>query len=128
MAGLDEVLERLVGDQTFKEHLARDLARELAGESEVSGEMLLLALLRTDDSLRRDLEVMGLHMAGLEDELNASRVPPLQVDEPLNLDEPVERLDLARVLDASANRARDRSARPRRSGRRTCASARTCTR
>ena len=87
--------------------LARERAGELAGESEVSGGILLLALLQTDDTLRRDVEAFGLRLARIEETLNTNRAPPLQVDEPLNLDEPVERLDLARVLDACANRARE---------------------
>ncbi len=87
--------------------LARELAIDLAGETEVSGEILLLAVLRTDAALCREVETLGLRVARLEDALQTDRVPPIRVDEPLNLDEPVERLDLARVLDACANRARE---------------------
>src|SRR5947208_6588218 len=53
------------------------------------------------------MEAFGLRLERLEAELQATRVPPLQIDEPLNLDEPAEHLDLARVLDACANRARE---------------------
>jgi thiamine-phosphate pyrophosphorylase len=87
--------------------LARELAGELFGDSEVSGETLLLALLRTDATARREVEALGLSLGRLEERLHAGRVPPLQLDEPLNLDEPAERVDLARVLDACANRARE---------------------
>jgi thiamine-phosphate pyrophosphorylase len=87
--------------------LARERSLELAGESEVSGEVLLLALLQTDEALRRDAEALGLRLARVEEELRSRRLPPIQLDEPLNLGQPTERVDLARVLDACANRARE---------------------
>jgi thiamine-phosphate pyrophosphorylase len=86
---------------------ARELAVDLAGDTEVSGDVLLLALLRTDAAVRRDAEALGLRPERLEREADSRRVPPLRVDEPLDLAEPVEMTDLARILDACANRARE---------------------
>src|SRR5262245_48953988 len=86
---------------------ARELARELFLERTVASEHLLLALLREDEALRRSLEGLGLSFARLEEAVLAMQGPPIRLDEPLRLAEPAERIDVARILDASANRARE---------------------
>jgi thiamine-phosphate pyrophosphorylase len=86
---------------------ARELAVELSGERTVAGESLLLALWHGDDSLRRALEPHGLEGARLEEAIQARRPAPLQMEEPLSLADLTEQADLARVLDAGANRARE---------------------
>ncbi len=86
---------------------AGQLARDLSGEHTVASEALLLALLRTGDELRQTLEPHGLRLARLEADLLARRPAPLQLDEPLRLGDTTEQADLARVLDAGANRARE---------------------
>jgi thiamine-phosphate pyrophosphorylase len=83
------------------------LARDLSGEHTVVSEALLLALLRSGDVLRRALEHHGLRAARLESDLLARRPAPLQLEEPLRLGDTTEQADLARVLDAGANRARE---------------------
>jgi len=83
------------------------LAHEVFGEPTVSSERLLLALLRGDEALRQALEGLGLAFERLEAEVLSTQGPPLQLDEPLQLREPVEEIDTARILDASANRARE---------------------
>lgn len=86
---------------------ARALARELTGEKTISSELLLLALLK-DLSLRQALETVGLHFADLEAQvLDLVQGPALALEEPLELGEITERLDAARIIDASANRARE---------------------
>lgn len=86
---------------------ARGLAHELFGESELASEALLLALLRGDTSLRAVLEQHGLHFERLEEVLLAGLGPPLALDEPLRLADPDEEIDVARILDACGNRARE---------------------
>ena len=86
---------------------ARDLARELSGESTVASEALLLALLRGDEMLAAELASFGLRIAGLESMILAQRPPPPKLEEPLSLGGLTERMDTARVLDACANRARE---------------------
>jgi thiamine-phosphate pyrophosphorylase len=86
---------------------ARVLAREFFGEQTVASEQLLLALLREDEPLRRNVEALGLSFARLESEVLAMQAPPIHLDEPLDLREPAEEMDVARILDASANRARE---------------------
>ncbi|HEY7428067.1 MAG TPA: thiamine phosphate synthase [Gemmataceae bacterium] len=86
---------------------ARDLARELSGESTVASEALLLALLRSDETLAAELESFGLSVADLETSILSHRQPPAQLDEPLHLADVTERMDTARIFDACANRARE---------------------
>jgi thiamine-phosphate pyrophosphorylase len=86
---------------------ARRRSRELLHEDTVSGEMLLFALLETEEKLRRLLELLGLRFRLLRKEIFALRPPPLQLDEPLRLEPLAEHMDTARVLDAAANRARE---------------------
>jgi len=86
---------------------ARELAAELVGESTVGSESLLLAVLRLDLSAREHLEGFGLKFSLLEAELLAQKPPPLQLDEPLVFDSWTEVVDLGRILDACANRARE---------------------
>lgn len=86
---------------------ARDLAREVTGESTVASEALLLALIRADESLASQLASFGLRVAELESMLLAQRQPPLKLEEPLSLGSLTERMDTARLLDACANRARE---------------------
>jgi thiamine-phosphate pyrophosphorylase len=86
---------------------AGETAAELTAERTVAGEHLLLALLRQDELLRQELAVKGLDYAGLEGEICGSHMALLKVEEPLHLVEASEKLETARVLDASANRARE---------------------
>jgi thiamine-phosphate pyrophosphorylase len=86
---------------------ARELAGSLSSDRGISSECLLVPLLRADQTLRRSLEEHGLAVARLEAALAALAGPPLELDEPLQLAEPTERIDTARALDASANRARE---------------------
>jgi thiamine-phosphate pyrophosphorylase len=86
---------------------AHRLAHELEGEPVVSGQALLLALLRQEQDVRRMLEAHGLDFAQLEREIIAATEPPLELDEPLHFSEPTERIDTARILDAGFNRARE---------------------
>ncbi len=88
-------------------HAARDLACDHFTEPAVSSECVLLSLVRGDDDLRRALEGCGLAAAALEGAVLARAGPPLRLDAPLLLSEPTERVDAARAIDASANRARE---------------------
>lgn len=86
---------------------ARDLARELSGESTVVSEALLLTLLRSDETLPTELASFGLRFADLEQSILGQRQPPPKLEEPLRLTDPSERMETARLLDACANRARE---------------------
>lgn len=86
---------------------ARDLAREISGESTIASDALLLALLRCDESLLAELEAFGLRIADLESTLLAQRQMPPELEQPLHLGGRDERMDAARLLDACANRARE---------------------
>jgi thiamine-phosphate pyrophosphorylase len=86
---------------------ALDGARELASDRDVGSDAVLLALLRADADLRALAESCGLDFARLEGTFAAARLPAPELDEPLALVEPTERVDLARILDATANRARE---------------------
>jgi thiamine-phosphate pyrophosphorylase len=86
---------------------ARDVAADLSGERTIASEHLLLALLRKVEPLRQELVALGLDFGRLESALTALQTPVLHLDEPLQLAEPTEQVDTARILDASANRARE---------------------
>lgn len=86
---------------------AHDLARELSGDSTVSSDALLLALIRSEEALAVELASFGLRVADLESTLLGQRQPPPEIEQPLQLDGGSERMDAARLLDACANRARE---------------------
>jgi thiamine-phosphate pyrophosphorylase len=85
---------------------ARGLARQITGESTVAGESLLLALVR-GAPLRTELERFGMRSEDLEAELGRRRIAPVELDEPLRLADVTESVDVARLIDAGANRARE---------------------
>lgn len=86
---------------------ATELAVQWTAEHTVSSDALLVALLRHDTELRQQLVSCGLQWDRLEAQLPPTIKHPLQVDELLFINEPTERIELARILDASANRARE---------------------
>jgi thiamine-phosphate pyrophosphorylase len=109
---------------------ARRLAEQLC-ESAIASEALLLALLRRDEAARQVLEGLGFALARLEAAVVPPAGPPIALDEPLDLgpaprparpaavpeatpvapaplgSPPTRDMDTARLLDASANRARE---------------------
>ena len=86
---------------------ARELARELSGESTVASEALLLALFRADETLAAETASFGLRLDDLERNILSQRQPPPKLEEPLFLADVSERMETARILDACANRARE---------------------
>jgi thiamine-phosphate pyrophosphorylase len=79
----------------------------------VGTEHMLAGLLATEPALREQLEAAGLAVGALLAELGAveaaesSPIPLASEIGPLELTEPSQAVDLARILDASANRARE---------------------
>lgn len=86
---------------------ARELAFEFAGDRTVAGDCLLLALVRGCAEVAQSLEPFGFQVDRLNAYIEANRAPPLDLDEPLRLGENTEQVDLARIIDANANRARE---------------------
>jgi thiamine-phosphate pyrophosphorylase len=86
---------------------ATELAAELTAEHTVASEALLLALIRSDEAMRSLAESAGAQIERIEAEIFADKGAPLEMEVPLLLAEPTERIDAARILDASANRARE---------------------
>lgn len=87
--------------------MARALAAERSPERTVASELLLLALLRGDEPSRRWLESHGLDLPRLETLLQPAPIARLALDEPLHLSDLAEEMETARIIDASANRARE---------------------
>jgi thiamine-phosphate pyrophosphorylase len=85
---------------------ARDLAVLHGEEGSISTDHVLLALVTNDEMLRSELEGFGFNFASLQT-IIVGTTSPLVMDEPLLLHEPTEAGDTARILDASANRARE---------------------
>jgi thiamine-phosphate pyrophosphorylase len=86
---------------------ARGLARTVTVDRIVTTDHLILAILRTDSQLRQELASAGLRVEELEREWQAAHTAPVELEAPLDLESPVEQSDTARILDASANRARE---------------------
>ena len=86
---------------------AAELAAAWTTEHTVSSDALIVALLRDQPEIRKQLEACGLQWNWLEAQLPATTKPPLELDEPLALAETTEQLGLARIVDANANRARE---------------------
>lgn len=88
--------------------MAKTLAREHAGERTVSSEQLLLAVVEFDFELRQLLEQAGLNYRELKSAiLKRTKAPTLKMDEELELPDLPEQKNVARILDASANRAQE---------------------
>jgi thiamine-phosphate pyrophosphorylase len=85
---------------------ARELALQHGSEGSISTEHALLAIVSRSGTLREELEALGLDFARLRHTI-VGETTPLILDEPLNLEDPKEDVDTARILDASANRARE---------------------
>jgi thiamine-phosphate pyrophosphorylase len=83
------------------------LARSSTADHVVTSEHLLLGLLRADADLREELHRQGLQFNTLEASYTGKHVSPLSLDAPLEFGDVTERADAARILDASANRARE---------------------
>jgi thiamine-phosphate pyrophosphorylase len=85
---------------------ARVLALELTGDRTVSGDLALFCLVGLE-RLRDQLAEFGLNVAGFREAVQATKPPAPVVDHSLRLADVTERFDTARILDASANRARE---------------------
>jgi thiamine-phosphate pyrophosphorylase len=96
---LHPLLEKVMGQ-------ARELTIQHGGEGSVSTDYVLLALLTTDAGTRLELESFGLDLERLRLAVIGDSTP-LVMEEELLLTEPAEEADTARILDASANRARE---------------------
>jgi thiamine-phosphate pyrophosphorylase len=82
-------------------------AREVAGEraeNSVTGEFLLLGLVRTSDQLHEPLRLAGVQLGRFT---NAADLPPLPIEVPLDIRDSTDYVAAARLLDANANRARE---------------------
>jgi thiamine-phosphate pyrophosphorylase len=89
---------------------ARRLASRMDANPTVTSEALVLAILQNDAKLRADLESSGLRMDLLDRAIAQLHGPlgtPLKMDEALNLENVTDLMDSIRLLDASANRARE---------------------
>jgi thiamine-phosphate pyrophosphorylase len=86
---------------------ARLLASESADDRTLASEYALLALLSEPGPLRQELESIGLDFSRLAEATAARPGESLHLDEPLDIAVPTEQIDAARILDASANRARE---------------------
>lgn len=84
------------------------LRREWSASDPVGSDLLLYALLDEIEEIREKLIEQGLDLERFSQYIeNTWRGPLLQLDEPLELIDPVESVDVARVIDANANRARE---------------------
>ena len=85
---------------------ARALAHTHSDEGTVATDQLLLAVLEQAPELRQELAAAGLDFPHLRGQVVGEGPPTLAAD-PYLLDEEPEPLNVARVVDAGANRARE---------------------
>src|SRR5262245_19280640 len=85
---------------------ACETAKVHGAEERIGSDHILLAILELDTSLRAGLTEAGLDWHALKQRIVPER-QPLHLDEPLDFTPPAEAIDLARTIDASANRARE---------------------
>ncbi len=85
---------------------ARELARLHAAEGSISSDHLLLAIVEGDTAARTLLDGMGLDFEMLKNKITPP-APPLLLDVPFDFTPAPQNMDIARILDASANRARE---------------------
>jgi thiamine-phosphate pyrophosphorylase len=85
---------------------ARELARLYGAEQSVSSDQLLLALLEVARPCLALLEGVGLDFTALKTRITPAQ-QPIRLETPLDLTPASEATDTARVMDASANRARE---------------------
>ncbi|HQR06958.1 MAG TPA: thiamine phosphate synthase [Gemmatales bacterium] len=86
---------------------ARRLSIDNTGSPEVHSEHLLLALIHDSAQVRDHLQDLGFQTQLLQDKLGASSHADLKLDEPIEWVDSRDKVSLARILDANANRARE---------------------
>lgn len=86
---------------------ARHLSIDNTGSPEVHSEHLLLALINDSRQVREHLQAIGFRTQELQDKLGTSSHTDLKLDEPIEWVDSQEKVSLARILDANANRARE---------------------
>jgi len=104
----DDGLPNLPMHPAFREVMqhARELAIQHGSEGSISTDHVLLAIVNRSGTWREQLESLGLNVERLHHSI-AGETVPLVMDEPLVLHDVKEEVDTARILDASANRARE---------------------
>ena len=107
MTGVDSALPYTRAARIALSEASAWAKMQLSGEAAVSGDLLLIALLRADDPLRERLEAMGLHMDRLEAAVLPEPGPPIEVEEERPALDATGQIDAVRILDACANRARE---------------------
>ena len=87
--------------------LAADQTPTMSAEGTVSTEQVLVALLEEAADLREELRALGYDHTRLQGAALAKHGPPLRLEEPLDFTARPEAVEIARILDAAANRARE---------------------
>jgi thiamine-phosphate pyrophosphorylase len=87
-------------------NLAREQTSAIGEEGSLATDQVLLALLGDAEDLCRELAAHGLDYQALLRQ-TAGEAPPLLFDQPLLFEDPREPIDVARIVDAAANRARE---------------------
>jgi thiamine-phosphate pyrophosphorylase len=95
-AAVDRVVER-----------ARDLALESSADRSIATEQLLLALVLEEEAVCLLLKAEGVDIEQLVCSVSPEEDLRIQIDGPSDVPAPSAVMDAARILDASANRARE---------------------
>lgn len=104
-AACPELVASAEAEGAFDE--ARRLARLHVADKTVTGDLLLLAIVRVNSEMAHSLAAAGLEVARLEQALTGALLPALELTEPIALADPVEQIVSRRILDANANRVRE---------------------
>ena len=113
---LEEILPGIAGESPVAPDAqslftrARQLGLALRGESELTTDLLLLAVLSSDDGYRAEVAQLGLEIGRIEAALRADAIgpeeAPLQGEAFVIADAPGT-TDAARIVDVNLNRARE---------------------
>lgn len=86
---------------------ARQLARTRGSDRSVGTEHLLISAIQCDPGIQQTLVSAGLVVAELEAAAGLGEPGAIAIDELLEFGEASDRIDLSRIVDANANRARE---------------------
>jgi thiamine-phosphate pyrophosphorylase len=86
---------------------ARGLAALTSPDRTIGSEHLLLGLLQVDTAIREQLEAQGLDFARIQSAVIGSAEASVPLEQPLSLIDATEEIDLARIIDAGIDRARE---------------------
>jgi thiamine-phosphate pyrophosphorylase len=86
---------------------AEELASRYGTDATITGDIYLVALLRSYPQFAKQLTHWGLDIPKLEYVILGEESPPIRLEENIRLNDPVEQIHAGRIIDVNANRVRE---------------------